>query len=530
MNAQSGQGEGQIHHFPSGPTIGNNAGMFRNGILLYLMFMVPPAMGAESSYIGLAPKGARIEAMTVPGASTMSPTVLLIGGLSGDQGSALVVSQEVRKFEAMSQSRRPFRLLAIPLANPEGSQLVFPPTGVAYRDNAESHALWRWIAIQAPDLVLIGAGQDHGLIEALAQNVVAGVGRIPARRTVLKAGMLDAIIALKEIPRSEAHKEIERRRSRSPRELAGELARVYGREFNELTYIPGMGLVGQLRLGRTADVQALVAPWVDGAKAGPPGRPVSGNLAGYLVFAELAERTGDPRYVQMVRDAAGVGFTETGEMKESMGSSNGMSDGVFMSIPILGKAFKLTGDARYCDMAARHLAFMQELDLRPDGLYRHSPTSENVAWGRGNAFPALGLALTLSDCPKDHPEFNRMMREFQQHIATLTRFQDRGGLWHQVIDEPGSYAEFTATAMIGIAMLRGVRNGWLDARTYEPRIDQAWRAILARVSSNGDLMDVCESTNKQPTLQDYLRRTAILGRDTRGGGMALLFATEMAGL
>jgi unsaturated rhamnogalacturonyl hydrolase len=180
-------------------------------------------------------------------------------------------------------------------------------------------------------------------------------------------------------------------------------------------------------------------------------------------------------------------------------------------------------------MAARHLTSMQQLDLRPDGIYRHSPLNE-AAWGRGNAFPALGLALTLSDYPKEHPEFNSMLLAFQRHIAALARFQDADGLWHEVIDEPGSYAEFTATAMIGTAMLRGIRNGWLDASSYQPRVDRAWHAILARVGAKGELMDVCESTNKQNTLADYLHREAILGRDTRGGGMALLFSTELAGL
>jgi hypothetical protein len=42
------------------------------------------------------------------------------------------------------------------------------------------------------------------------------------------------------------------------------------------------------------------------------------------------------------------------------------------------------------------------------------------------------------------------------------------------------------------------------------------------------LIDVCESTGKQKTLGDYLRRAAILDRDPRGGAMALLFATELA--
>jgi hypothetical protein len=41
---------------------------------------------------------------------------------------------------------------------------------------------------------------------------------------------------------------------------------------------------------------------------------------------------------------------------------------------------------------------------------------------------------------------------------------------------------------------------------------------------------VCESTGKQPSLDDYLNRLAILDHDPRGGGMALLLSTEVAGL
>ena len=498
--------------------------------VLFSVLVAVPLSGADHWYVGLAPKGSRIEATAVPGASPRSPTLLLIGGLNGKQDTAALVTQEVQRFQAMSQARRRFRLLAIPLANPETSRLVFPPAGVAYRDNPESHALWRWIAIQSPDLVLVAGSDDYGLVAALSQNIVAGVGRIPAQSVPAKPGMLNTALALKEIIPSDAHREIDRRHGRSPRQLAEELAQYYGHEFDQLAYIPGMGLIGQLRLGHIADVERLVAPWLDGPKAGPPGKPVSGNLAGYLVFAELAQRTHDARYAQMVRTAASVGFTEAGEMKESMPGGSEMSDLVFMDIPILAQAGKLTGDGKYCEMAARHLTYMQKLDLRPDGLYRHSPTSADVAWGRGNAFPALGLALTLSGCPNDHQQFPRILQAFQQHIAVLARFQDADGLWHEVIDEPGSYPEFTATAMIGTAMLRGIRSGWLDAALYQPRIDKAWRAILARVGANGELIDVCESTNKQKTLEDYLHREAILGRDTRGGGMALLFSTELAGL
>jgi len=506
----------------------------RNGsvvvVLFAAVFFAAPLWAAERAFVGMAPQGARIEASIVPGQTVSAPTVVLVGGWNGEDESSGAVKEELRAFEATKQAQRRFQLIAIPIANPEKRRLEFPPKGVAYRENPESHALWRWIALHAADLVVAVGADDFGFSSELPKNAVAGIGRIPAERVAARSGILRAVAARKEIALSEAHREINRRRGRSPRQLAEELAQVYGREFNELTYIPGMGLIGQIRLGNVADVEKLVAPWVAGPKAGPPDRPVSQNLAGYLVFAELARRTGNPAYAQMVRTAANVGFTDTGEMKASMPVSNEMSDSFFMSIPILGKAAKLTGDRKYCDMAARHMDVMQKLDLRPDGLYRHSPTSENTAWGRGNAFPALGLALTLSECPSDHPEFNRIRREFQKHIAVLASFQDQDGLWHEVIDEPASYAEFTATAMIAVSMLRAVRNGWLDAKIYQPKIDRAWQAILARVSSSGDLIDVCESTNKQRTLKDYFQREAIFGRDTRGGGMALLFSTELAGL
>ncbi len=494
---------------------------------LPFLFLLLPLPAADKVYVGLTRSGARMEALSVPGPSAGSPTVLLIGGLSGPDESVQVITQEVREFDARKQSSRPFSLLAIPLANPEGSDLKFPPSGIAYRENAESNALWRWIGIHAPDFVLIAGSQYSGMADALSENIVAGVGQVPARIVAAKPGILKSLP--KEIPLSPAHIEIARRLALSPQMLADELAPFYGHDFDQPTYIPGMALIAQMRLGHLADVEKLAAPYADGTKDPLGARPSSLNLAGHLVFAELAQRTKNPRYIELVRKAADLGFSETGEMKESMPFHDEMSDSVFMGTSILIKAGKLTGERKYFDMAARHLAFMQKLDLRADGLYRHSPLTD-AAWARGNAFAALGLTLALTDLPKDHPEYGRILLAYQQLMAALARFQDEDGTWHEVIDEPGSYREFSSTAMIGFAMLRGMQNGWLTPKAYQSKVDRAWRAVLARVSHDGVLLDVCESTNKQKTLQDYTWRAAIFDKDPRGGGMALLFATEMAGL
>jgi rhamnogalacturonyl hydrolase YesR len=290
-----------------------------------------------------------------------------------------------------------------------------------------------------------------------------------------------------------------------------------------------MALVSRLRLGQPDEVAQLLAPYLDGAKDSFA-RPSQSSLAAHLVFFEYARRARDDRAKALVLRAAASGFTENGALREFMPMHGGWSDSLFMDVPILAMAGALTGERRYFDMAARHVAFMQQIVLRPDGLYRHQ-RSADAAWGRGNAFAALGLALTLSEFPKEHADYPRLLASYRTHMAALARFQDENGMWRNVIDRPGAYPEYSATAMIAAAMQRGIRNGWIDRAIYDPLIQKAWRAVLARTGADGGLVDVCESTGTRGLSDDdYLHRTAILGRDDRGGGMAMFFATELAGL
>lgn len=96
-----------------------------------------------------------------------------------------------------------------------------------------------------------------------------------------------------------------------------------------------------------------------------------------------------------------------------------------------------------------------------------------------------------------------------------------------MIDHPESYDEYTATCMIGFAMQRGIRHGWLAKAEYQPAVERAWKAIQERTAADGKLVNVCSGTGKQKTLQDYFDRPAINGRDDRGGAMGLMFATEL---
>src|SRR4051812_34304115 len=132
-----------------------------------------PAAAAETFDIGLAGNGTRIDALVVPGRTADAPTLLLVGGLDGDDAAAAAVRDAVENYEKLRSRDRAFNLLAIPVANPDRAPLEFPPTGVAYREHSESHALWRWIGTHGPDIVLIAGGSTA--IGAPADALVAAL-------------------------------------------------------------------------------------------------------------------------------------------------------------------------------------------------------------------------------------------------------------------------------------------------------------------------------------------------------------------
>jgi rhamnogalacturonyl hydrolase YesR len=488
--------------------------------LLALVLLCTQGAGASETFdIGLSTRGRQIDAVAIESTRRGAPTVVLVGGLHGDDAGSAAVRNALQSYGRRRD--RPVRLLAVPLANPDEVDLAFPPTGAAYRERPESQVLWRWLGAQAPDLVLVAGGDDDaGLTAALGTQAVADMGRIPARRW--PAG--DWLGTAGSITKSEARVELDRRRARSPRQLASDLAQRYGRDFDQPLYIGAIALVARTKLGDTADVQRLVEPWVNGSKDSLA-RPNSLVMAGHIVFTELARRAQDPRYVAAVRKVADLGFDAEGRMRESMPYHDQFSDSVFMGTAIVAQAGALTGERRYFDLADRHLRFMEQLDLRPDGLYRHEPATD-MPWARGNGFAALGLALVLSELPTDHPGHAHALDSYRRLMAALLPLQNRDGLWRNVLNHPGSYAEFSATAMIGFALQRGLARGWIKGTRYRVAADHAWLAVNSRSSSAGRFIDVCESTARMKAPDDYLMRLAILGEDPRAGAMAMLFATE----
>lgn len=513
--------------------------------------------------------------------STSRARVLLVGGLSGRPEDA---QQAIRALEAYLDAAGPsdrVALSGVPCVNMDGLRLAaapgngaggnpgagYPPEGNFYNDarNPEARYLWRWTCFQAPDLVLevrqgsavaweasaalaamvsaLGATpirDGDSFLAALGSGHPCGLGPIPGLRLTAPsealAGELGRLWGLlsgaRGVAPSPARAALARRRARAPLDMARLLARTYGQKLDSpLNYTQGVALSGRLRLAvlegapgqHVPDVARIVEPYVSGLQPMFGDRAGTANLAGVLWADELYDATGDRRHADLL-----IGVAERYQ-PAGPGAAPPPSDpdfrteDMFMGGALLGRAFRLTGERRYVDLQARFLldAGVQQ----PGGLFWHS-RSTPFYWGRGNGFAALGFAETLTHLPHGHPDRDPLIVKHLRHLDALRALQHPSGAWLQVLDVPGSYQEFTATCMVGYALARGLRLGWLDA-SWRPMLERAWQVVCERVSDEGQVADACASTGVQRSLRDYLDRPAILGLDDRSGSMAIWFATEM---
>ena len=257
----------------------------------------------------------------------------------------------------------------------------------------------------------------------------------------------------------------------------------------------------------------LVEPLV----ADPGSVPDAAPCLAIACFAdELFRHTGDPRHRDFLLAQANRFQADPDIRVEDF----------FFAGTLLGRAHALTGDASYQD---RLLEFLRGIDTRQDnGLYWHCHGSPYF-WGRGNAFAAMGFAEALSYLDW-RGEAADLAGVHAQHLEALARHQHPSGLWHQLIDDPATYLEHSATTMIGYAVARGLNAGWLPSEPWHDVAHRVWEGAAARIGAGGELDQVCVGTGPLESRQAYVDRPFSTGVDARGGAMALWFAMEMVRL
>ncbi len=175
-------------------------------------------------------------------------------------------------------------------------------------------------------------------------------------------------------------------------------------------------------------------------------------------------------------------------------------DDLYMSVPCLAQAGKLTGERRYYDDAARQiLQFSERMFVPEKGLFMHGWVQgmqhhPAFHWARANGWAFMAMAELLDVLPADHPQRAEILELFRAHAAALIANQGHAGLWHQLLDRRESYEETSASAMFVFGIARGINRGWLDPLSFGPPATLGWNAVAKKVNAKGQVEGTCVGT------------------------------------
>lgn len=210
-------------------------------------------------------------------------------------------------------------------------------------------------------------------------------------------------------------------------------------------------------------------------------------------------------------------------------------DDLYMSVPCLAQAGKLTGDTRYFDDAARQiLQFSERMFVKERGLFMHGwvqgmQPHPVFPWARANGWATMAMVELLEVLPENHPARARILEIYRAHAAALAAAQGHAGLWHQLLDRRESYEETSASAMFVYALARGINRGWLDARAFGPAVSLGWNAVTTRVNAKGQVEGTCVGTGMGWDPMFYMYRPVhVLA--AHGYGPVFLAGAEMIAL
>ena len=183
---------------------------------------------------------------------------------------------------------------------------------------------------------------------------------------------------------------------------------------------------------------------------------------------------------------------------------------MFMITILQNQAYRVTGDEKYINRAAKEMVYYLNELQRTNGLFYHAPDIPYF-WSRGNGWVAAGMTELLKVLPENNPDRKRIFDGYVNMMSTLKKYQRRDGMWNQLIDQADCWAETSGSAMFIYAIITGIKKGWLDRTEYTPIARKAWLALVPYINGEGDVTEVCVGTNKKNDKQYYYDRPRAIG-------------------
>ena len=209
-------------------------------------------------------------------------------------------------------------------------------------------------------------------------------------------------------------------------------------------------------------------------------------------------------------------------------------DTVFAVCPFLLWTGLKCGRKDFIDEAVAQMRYHHDLLFDPERKLYHQaidgyqPELSPSYWGRGMGWGLHALADLAADLPQDHPERDYILRAYRDAADGCLDTQDSNGVWHQSMEDFGSYPESSGTALILYALGKGIRTGFFTEGKYLSAFRRGMKGLLGYVCVDGSVQNCCGgclAPGYNGTAADYQQRSWYLN-DTHAFGGTLLALTE----
>ncbi|MBL7817764.1 MAG: glycoside hydrolase family 88 protein [Saprospiraceae bacterium] len=177
-------------------------------------------------------------------------------------------------------------------------------------------------------------------------------------------------------------------------------------------------------------------------------------------------------------------------------------DGLYMAQPFYAEYSKLFKEDNWTDIV-NHFVWMEQnaRDPKTGLLYHGWDESKEQKWAnkttgqsphfwdRAMGWYAVAIVDVLDYMPENHPRRGELTAILNRLAEAVVKIQDTEGCWWQVMEragDAGNYREASGTAMLSLALAKGVRLGVLPAKYWAAAV-KGYEGILRNfVTKNAD--------------------------------------------
>ncbi|MBD8347540.1 glycoside hydrolase family 88 protein [Dysgonomonas sp. HGC4] len=101
-------------------------------------------------------------------------------------------------------------------------------------------------------------------------------------------------------------------------------------------------------------------------------------------------------------------------------------------------------------------------------------------WGRSIGWWFMALVDVLDFIPQENPQRGELIRIINGLAETLPKYQDKTGLWYQVLDKgnkQGNYLEASVSSMFMYSYAKAVNEGYIDKK-YKAVAERAYNGLM----------------------------------------------------